>query len=69
MDYNDEEKDLALRNIKCALNPDQSLLVAMNDEGRWMMAGNPTPVKTLPISAGLSRPHLAKIKPASMDIR
>ncbi|HUH79342.1 MAG TPA: hypothetical protein VLY83_05535 [Methanoregula sp.] len=49
---------------------DQSLPVAMNDEGRWMIINNLTTEKTLPdFRTYISTADLEKIAPESVNIR
>lgn len=70
MNYSDEDTDMAWDNNHFTLSLDQSLLVAMNDEGTWMIANNLTAEKTLPdFSNFIDTTDLEKIKPESVDIR
>lgn len=52
------------------LSLDQSLLVAMNDEARWMVINNRTPVKTIPdFRMYISTTGLEQVKPEAVNIR
>ncbi len=46
--YSDEDVATVLSDNQFSLSLDQSLLVAMEDEGRWMIANNMTTAKTAP---------------------
>jgi NitT/TauT family transport system substrate-binding protein len=70
MNYSDEEMDSAWQNNQFELSLDQSLLVSMNDEGRWMLANNLTSEKNLPDFRNfIDTSALQKVRPASVDIR
>ena len=52
------------------LSLDQSLLVAMSDEGRWMVINNLTAEKAVPdFRSSISTAGLEKIKPVAVNIR
>jgi NitT/TauT family transport system substrate-binding protein len=52
------------------LSLDQSLLLAMNDEGRWIISNNLTDKKTIPdFRAAVSPEGLAGVQPGSVNIR
>lgn len=53
-----------------SLSLDQSLLIAMNDEGRWMIINNLTTKKKLPYFQDyINTKALEKVKPGSINIR
>lgn len=53
-----------------SLSLDQSLLIAMNDEGRWMIINNLTTKKKLPYFQDyINTRALEKVKPGSINIR
>ena len=57
-------------NHEFALSLDQSLLIAMNDEGRWMINNNLTTEKTIPYFRDyIYTKGLEEIKPESVNIR
>lgn len=58
------------QNNRYALSLDQSLLIAMNDEGRWMINNNLTTAKTLPYFRDyIYAKGLEEIKPEAVNIR
>ncbi len=53
-----------------SLSLDQSLLIAMNDEGRWMIKNNLTTEKTLPYFRDyIYTKSLEEVKPEALNIR
>jgi NitT/TauT family transport system substrate-binding protein len=53
-----------------SLSLDQSLLIAMNDEGRWMIINNLTTEKTLPYFQDyINTRGLVEVKPEAVNIR
>jgi NitT/TauT family transport system substrate-binding protein len=53
-----------------SLSLDQSLLIAMNDESRWMINNNITSEKTLPyFRDNIYTKGLEEVKPESVNIR
>jgi NitT/TauT family transport system substrate-binding protein len=53
-----------------SLSLDQSLLIAMNDEARWMISNNLTSEKTIPdYSVFIYTKGLEEVKPESVNIR
>ena len=63
-------KFLFLANRESSHSLDPPLLLAMNDEGRWMIRNNLTPAKTLPDFRNFIYPDsLQTINPGTVDIR
>ncbi|HXX54700.1 MAG TPA: ABC transporter substrate-binding protein [Methanoregula sp.] len=70
LNLSDEYTGSVWPDHRFSLSLDQSLLVAMNDEGRWMIINNLTTEKTLPdFRTHIYGQGLEKIRPESVDIR
>ncbi len=70
MNYTDRYIASVWPNHQFSLTLDQSLLIAMNDEGRWMINNNLTTEKTLPYFRDyIYTKGLEEIKPESVNIR
>ena len=70
MNYTERYMATAWPNHQFSLTLDQSLLIAMNDEGRWMINNNLTTEKTLPYFRDyIYTKGLEEIKPESVNIR
>jgi NitT/TauT family transport system substrate-binding protein len=70
MNYTDRYMATAWPDHQFSLSLDQSLLIAMNDEGRWMINNNLTNEKTLPYFRDyIYTKALEKVKPEAVNIR
>lgn len=70
LNFSDEYMAVVWPNHFFSLSLDQSLLIAMNDEGRWRIANNLTSEKTLPdYSAYIYTKGLQEVKPEAVNIR
>ena len=70
MNYTERYMATAWPNHQFSLTLDQSLLIAMNDEGRWIINNNLTTEKTLPYFRDyIYTKGLEEIKPESVNIR
>ena len=70
MNYTERYMATAWPNHQFSLTLDQSLLIAMNDEGRWMINNNLTTEKTFPYFRDyIYTKGLEEIKPESVNIR
>ena len=67
--YSDEDVATVWSDNQFSLSLDQSLLVAMEDEGRWMIANNMTTEKTLPnFREFIYTKGLEEVKPESVNV-
>ncbi len=70
LNYTDAYMATTWPNHQFSLTLDQSLLIAMNDEGRWMINNNITSEKTLPnFRDYIYTKGLEDVKPESVNIR
>lgn len=70
LNYSDAYMTTVWQDNRYALSLDQSLLLAMNDEGRWMMANNLTTGKTLPYFRDyIYTKGLMEVNPEAVNIR
>ncbi|VVB89371.1 NMT1/THI5 like protein [uncultured archaeon] len=70
MNYTDAYMATIWPNYQLSLTLDQSLLIAMNDEGRWMIDNNLTSEKTLPYFRDyIYTKGMEKVKPEAVNIR
>ncbi len=70
LNFSDAYMETVWPNHEFTLSLDQSLLIAMNDEGRWMINNNLTTEKTLPYFRDyIYTKGLEEIKPESVNIR
>ena len=70
LNYTDEYMATVWPNHRFTLSLDQSLLIAMNDEGRWMIKNNLTAEKTLPYFRDyIYTEGLEEIKPEAVNIK
>ena len=70
LNYTDTYMAIAWPDHQFSLSLDQSLLIAMNDEGRWMINNNLTNEKTLPYFRDyIYTKALEKVKPEAVNIR
>ena len=70
LNFSDAYMATAWPNHEFTLSLDQSLIIAMNDEGRWMINNNLTTEKTLPYFRDyIYTKGLEEIKPESVNIR
>jgi NitT/TauT family transport system substrate-binding protein len=70
LNFSDAYMETVWPNHEFTLALDQSLLIAMNDEGRWMINNNLTTEKTLPYFRDyIYTKGLEEIKPESVNIR
>lgn len=70
LNYTDEYIATVWPNHQFSLSLDQSLLIAMNDEGRWMINNNLTSEKTMPnFRDYIYTKGLKEVKPESVNIR
>jgi ABC-type nitrate/sulfonate/bicarbonate transport system substrate-binding protein len=69
LNYTEEYMAAAWPNHQFSLTLDQSLVAAMEDEGRWMIRGNLTTEKTIPSFRNhIHTKGLEEIKPESVNI-
>ncbi len=69
LNYTDEYIEAVWQDHQFALSLDQSLVLAMEDEGRWMIANNLTAEKTIPdFRDHIYAEGLEKVKPESVNI-
>jgi NitT/TauT family transport system substrate-binding protein len=67
--YSDAEVATVWSDNQFSLSLDQSLVVAMEDEGRWMIANNLTAAKTIPdIRGHIYIKGLEEVKPESVNV-
>ena len=67
--YSDEDMATVWSDNQFSLSLDQSLLVAMEDEGRWTIANNMTTEKTLPnFREFIYTKGLEEVKPESVNV-
>lgn len=70
LNYSDEYMATIWQDHQFSLSLDQSLLIAMNDEGRWAISNNLTGGKTLPYFQDyIYTKGLEEVKPESVNIR
>ena len=70
LNFSDAYMETVWPNHEFTLSLDQSLLIAMNDEGRWMINNNLTTGKTVPYFRDyIYTKGLEEIKPESVNIR
>jgi hypothetical protein len=70
LNYTDAYMGAIWPDHQFSLTLDQSLVIAMNDEARWMINNNLTSNRTLPdINGHIYTKGLAEVKPESVDIR
>ena len=70
LNFSDAYMETVWPNHEFTLSLDQSLLIAMNDEGRWMINNNLTTEKTIPYFRDyIYTKGLEEIKPESVNIR
>ncbi len=70
MHYDDAYMKSSWNNSQYSLSLDQSILIAMSDEGRWMINNNLTSEKTLPYFQDyIYTKGLEEVKPESVNIR
>jgi NitT/TauT family transport system substrate-binding protein len=69
LNYTDEYMTVIWPDHQFALSLDQSLILAMEDEGRWMIENNLTSEKTIPDFRGYTYTKgLEEVKPESVNI-
>ena len=69
LNYTDEYMTVIWPDHQFALSLDQSLILAMEDEGRWMIENNLTSEKTIPDFRGyIYTKGLEEVKPESVNI-
>ena len=69
LNYTDQYMKAVWPDHQFALSLDQSLVLAMEDEGRWMIDNNLTSEKTIPDFRGyIYTKDLEKVKPESVNI-
>ncbi len=69
LNYTDEYMTAVWQDHQFALSLDQSLILAMEDEGRWMIDNNLTNEKTIPDFRGyIYTKGLEEVKPESVNI-
>jgi NitT/TauT family transport system substrate-binding protein len=55
--------------MRFAISLDQSLIIAMEDETRWMMSNNLTNITAMPVyTDALSPEALREVKPGALNI-
>ncbi|MGZ6210107.1 MAG: ABC transporter substrate-binding protein [Syntrophales bacterium] len=70
LNYSEAYMATVWQDNRYSLSLDQSLLVAMNDEGRWMMANNLTTEKTMPFFRDyIYTKGLLEVNPEAVNIR
>ena len=70
LNYSDAYMATVWQDNRYSLSLDQSLLIAMNDEGRWMMANNLTTEKILPFFRDyIYTKGLEEVNPEAVNIR
>ena len=70
LNYTDEYMATIWPDHQFSLSLDQSLLMAMNDEGRWMIKNNLTTEKTLPYFRDyIYTKGLEEVKPEAVNIK
>jgi ABC-type nitrate/sulfonate/bicarbonate transport system substrate-binding protein len=70
LNYTDEYIAAVWPNHRFTLSLDQSLLIAINDEGRWMIKNNLTAEKTIPYFLDyIYTKGLEEIKPEAVNIK
>jgi hypothetical protein len=69
MNYTDEQMDTAWQRNQYSLMLDQSLITAMEDEGRWMNANNLTNATAIPdFGKYVYTKGLKDVKPEAVNI-